>query len=55
MVQDNILFKRNNNGNPLQVITKENLTKILYNMHSVPNARHFGIQVTIDKIRQQYF
>ena len=43
IVQDNILYKRNKDGDPLRVITKENLTKILYNMHNVPNAGHFGI------------
>jgi Integrase zinc binding domain len=55
IVQDNILFKRNKNGDPLRVITKENVAKILYNMHNVPNAGHFGIQATIEKTRQRYF
>jgi hypothetical protein len=55
IVQDNILYKRNKNGDPLRVITKENLTKILYNMHNVPNAGHFGIKATMDKTRQRYF
>ena len=55
IVQDNILYKRNKNGNPLRVITKDNLEKILYNMHNVPNAGHFGVKATIDKIRQRYF
>jgi hypothetical protein len=55
IVQDNILYKRNKEGDPLRVITKENLMKILYNMHNVPNAGHFGIKATIDKTRQRYF
>ena len=55
IVQDNILYKRNKEGDPLRVITKENLMKILYNVHNVPNAGHFGIKATIDKTRQRYF
>jgi hypothetical protein len=55
IVQDNVLYKRNKDGNPLRVITKENLTKILYNMHNAPNAGHFGIQATMGKTRQRYF
>src|SRR4051812_47102264 len=51
IVQDNILYKRNKEGDPL----KENLMKILYNMHNIPNAGHFGIQATIGKTRQRYF
>jgi hypothetical protein len=52
MVQDNILFKRNQNGNPLRVITTENVTEILYNMHDAPSAGHFGIRATTDRTRQ---
>ena len=55
IVLDNILYKRNMNGEPLRVITKDNLTKLLYNMHSIPNAGHFGIRATIEKTRQRYF
>ena len=40
------------NNNPLQIITKDNLGKILYNMHNVPNARYFDIKATIDRVRQ---
>jgi hypothetical protein len=55
IVQDNLLFKRNKDGNPLRVILKSDVAKLLHNMHSVPNAGHFGIKATIDKTRQRYF
>jgi len=55
IVQDNLLFKRNKDGSPLRVILKDDVARILYNMHSVPNAGHFGIKATIDKTRQRYF
>ena len=55
IVQENLLFKRNNDGIPLRVILKDDVPKILYNMHNIPNARHFGIKSTVDKTRQRYF
>ena len=55
IVQDNLLFKRNKDDNPLRVILKDDVARILYNMHSVPNAGHFGIKATISKTRQRYF
>jgi transposase InsO family protein len=55
IVQENILFKRDKGNEPVRVILKDDVTKILYNMHSTPNAGHFGVKTTIDKTRRRYF
>ena len=38
IVLDNMLFKRSTNGDPLRVILKEDVIKLLHNMHSTPSA-----------------
>jgi hypothetical protein len=55
IVYDNMLFKRSKNGDPLRVILRDDVIKILHNMHSTPSAGHFGIKATMDRVRQRYY
>jgi len=56
-VENGILFRKNkqNQEQPLRVITLQDREKILYNLHSSPLAGHFGIKKTIEKAIERYY
>jgi hypothetical protein len=56
-LKDNILFKKDkkNEKKLYRVITKEELSTVLYMMHNDPTSGHLGTEATFNKIRTRYY
>jgi hypothetical protein len=57
ILKNNLLFKkdRKNDKRLYRVITKEELSTVLYIMHNDPTSGHLGINATFNKIRSRYY
>src|SRR6185436_9331714 len=57
ILKDNILFKKDkmNERKFYRVITKDELSTVLYMMHNDPTSGHLGTEATFNKIRSRYY
>jgi hypothetical protein len=57
ILKDNLLFKRDkkNQQKLYRVITKDELSTVLYMMHNDPTSGHLGTEATFNKIRSRYY
>ena len=49
------LFRKNTEAKPTQVITSENVPKLLKLIHSDPTGGHFAVEKTFQKARKDYY
>lgn len=57
ILKDNLLFKcdKKNQQKLYRVITKDELSTVLYMMHNDPTSGHLGTEATFNKIRSRYY